>query len=154
MGTGSGIIGIVSASKDANVTAVDINDKATRCANENAKLNGVEKNISFSVGNLYSSVPNTTKFDFIFFNPPFYPRKVNSVAQYAWNAGEDFETIRRFATESRNYLTKNGKIYFIISSDVDVENICSFFQTENFITKLVDSKKLFFERFYIYEVTL
>lgn len=154
MGTGSGIIGIVSASKEAMVTAIDINENAINCAKENASRNKVEKNISFNVGNLFSPISHSTKFDYIFFNPPFYPREVFTVAQHAWNAGENFYTIQRFASESNKYLNENGKIFFIISSDVDTEKICSFFHKNNFNTNLVFAKKLLFEEFFIYEVHL
>ena len=41
MGTGCGILGIVTAGKAAKIVMVDINPYAVRCAKENAKLNGV-----------------------------------------------------------------------------------------------------------------
>jgi len=153
MGTGSGIIGIVAASKGANVIAVDINQEAINCAKENAKNNSVENNISFFFGNLFSPFENSQqKFDYIFFNPPFYPKPVTNTTQHAWNAGEDFETIQRFANEAKQFLSSGGKIYFIISSDVDVERICSFFKKNNFTTDLVTTKHLFFEKLFVYEV--
>jgi len=153
MGTGSGIIGIVAASNGANVVALDINEEAIRCASENAKRNNLENKIKFYHSNLFSELEKTLsqKFDFIFFNPPFYPKQVTNTTQHAWNAGKDYETIQRFANEAKKYLSMDGKIYFILSSDIDRKTIGSFFEHVYRNINLRATKKLLFETFYIYE---
>ena len=67
MGTGSGIISLHCAKAGCKVTAADISQISLDCANNNAKINGL--NIQFIQSNLFSNIEG--KFDMIIFNPPY-----------------------------------------------------------------------------------
>ena len=154
MGTGSGIQGIIAAAKGANVVAADINEEAVFCAQHNAMMNNVAERMNFFHSDLFSSFENSAEqqFDYIFFNPPFYPQKPMNISQHAWNAGENYVVIQTFAHDARKFLSPDGKIYFIISSDVDVPYICSLFHRFHFQTNVAAEKKMFFETLFIFEV--
>lgn len=72
--TGSGIIALAIAKKfnTRNITATDISKEAIRNAMRNSKINKVNDNIDFRIGNLFEPVDNL-KFDLIVSNPPCMP---------------------------------------------------------------------------------
>lgn len=75
------------------------------------------------------------------------------MAERAFFAGDAFQTLRRFAHETRQFLTPNGSIYLLLSADVDEKEILGFFHAEDFISTHRYAKRIFFERFHIYEFT-
>jgi release factor glutamine methyltransferase len=107
VGTGSGILAILAASKSVYVTAVDINPFAVKCARSNIELNNLSSRIRVIKSDLFKNVKE--KFDLIIFNPPFRwfePRD-------AWEksvADKDYSTLKRFFQEARYYLKSDGRI--------------------------------------------
>jgi release factor glutamine methyltransferase len=129
MGTGSGIVGIFAARSGAEVTAVDINPAAVRCATMNAAESGLTMDCRQS--DLFAALQNQ-RFDVIAWNPPFFPRPATNVADVAFYAGSDYASIRRFAREVRSYLAPEGRILLVLSTDVDVGSMESWFRSERF----------------------
>lgn len=147
MGCGTGIVSIFCASIGAHCTAADINPEAVKAAKENAEINGFGKEIGIIQSDLFENIKD--RFDLIFFNPPFYPKEPADNFEKAFNAGKEYRIIKEFAERSSGYLKKDGIIYLIISSDVDMDKIKSIF-SENALTFEVALKlKKFFETFYI-----
>lgn len=71
LGTGCGVIALVIARSGVpNVVATDISERALAFARANAQMNGLEKNIDFRLGDLFSPVAGES-FDLIASNPPF-----------------------------------------------------------------------------------
>jgi release factor glutamine methyltransferase len=114
MGTGSGIIGLFASRAGADVTSVDINPEAVRCARDNAVSAGME--ISCMESDLFGALQQR-QFDVIAWNPPFFSRSAGNIDEMAFYAGEGHEVIRRFSRDARNHLTSNGVIYLIFSVD-------------------------------------
>lgn len=76
MGTGSGAIAVSLAKyiDEAQVTAVDISEKALSVARENAALNGVQDKLTFIQSDLYERLHKEEKaYDVIVSNPPYIP---------------------------------------------------------------------------------
>jgi release factor glutamine methyltransferase len=73
MGTGCGILGVISANKASVVVAVDVNPHAIRCAKQNSAVNGVLDKMLFLQSDLFASIDGQTKFDLILFNSPYLP---------------------------------------------------------------------------------
>lgn len=123
IGCGSGIVSISAAKANpANaVLGVDINPAAVECARRNAEANGVE-NAEFALSDLFGSVPEGKKFDFILFNPPYLPTtREEKLALEAENAAYDggergLEVFMRFAAQAPAYLAEGGKIAVIATS--------------------------------------
>lgn len=123
MGTGSGVIGVTAALQGAQVVAVDINPAAAKLAASNAKVHGVSASMRVICSDLFAALGNIPEFDWIVFNPPFFPRAVQHASEIAFNAGNDYEVIRRFLQQAKIFLVPGGKILLILSSDMDLEQV-------------------------------
>lgn len=79
IGTGSGCIAVSLAYylKEAEITAIDISEKALSVAAENAKLNNVSDRITFLKHNILDGfLPDCYDFDCIVSNPPYIERDI------------------------------------------------------------------------------
>lgn len=118
LGAGSGLISFFSERKGALVTASDISEAA---------LNGLRKNkealnarLVVIHSDLFEALPDS--FDYIFVNPPYYPRKAQNEEELAWFCGEEFEYFQRFF-EQVSQRNSGEEIYMILSQDCDLERI-------------------------------
>ena len=66
MGTGSGVNGIVAASRSRDVLAVDVNPAAVACARDNAERNGVADRMEVRESDLFQNASG--RFDLIIFD--------------------------------------------------------------------------------------
>jgi release factor glutamine methyltransferase len=73
VGTGSGILGICAALQlpRAAVTAIDSSDEALEVAVRNAQRHGVAQRVHFVHSDLFASLDQAERFDFIISNPPY-----------------------------------------------------------------------------------
>lgn len=158
MGCGSGIISIFAASKGAMCTAADINPVSVKCANENAVQNGFGDKIKVIESDLFESVKEphipVEGFDIIFFNPPYYKGIPENNFERAFKSGPNLEVIKDFISCSKDYLAENGVIYFIVSSDMDLNEIKNMFTLGGYRFKIIKKIKKLFETFYIIEAVL
>lgn len=120
IGTGSGCIAISLAKflPDAQITAVDISQKALEVARENAKLNSVADQIKFMQSDLFDNYnlrPNT--YDLIVSNPPYIcsgeikklPKEVRYEPVIALDGGSDgIDFYRKIIKDAPCYLKENG----------------------------------------------
>ncbi|MFP4005741.1 MAG: HemK2/MTQ2 family protein methyltransferase [Candidatus Hadarchaeia archaeon] len=120
LGTGSGLLSILTARQGGTVVATDINEEALVCARQNAVLNGFEDRIEFRLGDLFDPIEDE-KFDLIIFNPPYLPVPEDeprwSALERAWDGGPDGrKVIDRFLEEAKDYLKPGGRLMFVQSS--------------------------------------
>ncbi len=156
LGTGSGLISILSAKRGANVTATDITKKALECAEENARRVEVEEKIDFVRGNLFDPVKN--KFDLIVFNPPYLPvpaeEKLDTELEKSWDGGVNGrEIIDKFLDQVEEYLKDDGRFIFVHSSLSELDPILERLQNKE-IEFDIKSKELFFETLYLFRARL
>ena len=125
--SGSGCIGIsvMRHIKNAEVVFVDSEKNCLEQIAINCKINKINKK-RFSILNsdVFSNIKG--KFDYIFANPPYIPKKnekkvQKSVLRYepkeALFGGEDgMHYIKKFLTDAKNFLNPNGKIYMEFDS--------------------------------------
>ena len=125
--TGSGIIGITLRkeleSKSLKVVASDISEEALKVAKENAIMNEAE--VKFIQSDIFENI--NEKFDIIVSNPPYiaYSDKItmeDNVLNYdphlALFAEEDgMYFYRKIVENSKEYLNKDGMIFFEIGYD-------------------------------------
>lgn len=121
IGTGSGAISVsVAKYTNAEVTAVDISDRAIATAKVNAENNNV--NVDFVKSDLFSAING--KFDLILSNPPYIERDVidtlePDVKEYepvlALDGGADgLDFYRKITKDLSRYLNNKGSIIFEI----------------------------------------
>ncbi len=146
MGCGSGIVALHLAKSGCDVVAVDINDKAVENTMFNAKSNGLK--IKCMKSDLFENVDG--KFDIITFNPPYLPTEGED---RAWDGGKGGrKVIDRFLRDAWRYLTEGGKIYMVMSSLTDVDEIMECYK-EIYSFKIMKQKHIFFETIYVFEIT-
>jgi len=157
IGAGTGLISIILAKKGADVTAVDINEKAVECTKRNARINNI--NIEVLEGDLFEPVSGK-KYDIIVFNPPYLPeesldRYLSLTYREAVIGGEKGnEVIIKFLKELPNYLSENGKAYFVTSSLSDVKEIMIVAIENGLRLELVKKARYFFEALFVYKASL
>ena len=128
MCTGSGciLISLMHYSNDCVGLGVDISEKALDTARENAgRLLGDDAKVFFLQSDLFDNV--TGRFDLIAANPPYIPSAkipelMPEVSRYephlALDGGEDgLNYYRQIIGRSREYLVRNGFLYFEIGYD-------------------------------------
>lgn len=149
MGTGSGIQAISAALKNdvSHVLAVDINPAALIEAEKRAITSGVSDKIDFSLSDLFESVEGI--FDWILFNTPYLPSE-GEADEASWAGGETGgEIIRQFLLDANDYLSSDGSILMIYSSQSGLSSD----DFKGYEFELLEEIKLFFEKIYCVRLT-
>jgi len=149
IGSGSGILSIFAASKQAKATAIDISEQAVKATKENAALNGLQ--IEVICSNLWKNLPEK-QFDIIVVNPPYYPQNPAAEAQHAWYCGENFEYFSRFYAGLRTYLHQKSVVLMVLSEDCDIEQISRLATQARFALHERLSRKNLWETNFIFEI--
>jgi SAM-dependent methyltransferase len=105
LGTGCGEQALLAAAHSEHVVATDINPRAVRYAEMNARLNGID-NVEIRTGDLFAPV-NGESFDLIVSNPPFVPAPGKRFT-YRDTDDELDGLCRRLVTQAPGYLTAGG----------------------------------------------
>ena len=149
VGTGCGIIALLSAKKAKEVVAIDINPYAVKCAKKNAKLNNLLDKIEFIIGDLFQPLRKKEKFTKIFFNAPYLPvekKKKDDWIEYAWKGGvTGRKVIGAFIADVYYYLRKGGKVILVQSTLSSVERTLQDFKKMEFSARIAASSKFMFE---------
>ncbi len=144
LGTGTGIIAIYCAKRGSEVIATDINEKALALAEENARLNGVDKKIKFVESNLFENVKG--RFETIVFNPPYLPEE--EPRDIALDGGEKgYELSKLFLKDLGKHLKQGGRCYLLLSSLDLPEKLLKPYRH-----KILAEKSFFFEKLYVFEI--
>ena len=122
IGTGSGLIAIMAAQRcDAQVTGIEIDDKAAAQAIENVKNSPWKKRIEIVNADLleYSA---SEPFDTIVSNPPYFVNslKCNDTSRTLARHSDSL-TSNDFFNKASKLLTPEGKISIVIPSDIEDE---------------------------------
>jgi release factor glutamine methyltransferase len=148
VGTGSGIQAVTAALKPevVNVVAVDLDLRALEAAKGRAKAAGVEEKLTLLMSDLFENVEGV--FDWIVFNPPYLPSE-EGIRDPAWDGGEGGAAlIRRFLSEAKSHLAREGSILLILSSETDTPR-----EGFGYSWILLEEAPLFFERLGCYRLT-
>lgn len=158
MGTGCGLLGILSAKSAKEVVGVDINPYALHCAKRNAELNNVINCFSFILGDLFGPLKETELFDLILFNAPYLPENENlplSWIERAWAGGPNGRlVIDAFLSKVSNHLSKIGRLLLLQSTLSDVNRTFFRLAEYNLVAKIIAEVRLpFFETIVLIEAT-
>lgn len=149
MGCGSGIVSVFAASRDARCLAVDVNPVSVKTTEENAMTNGFKEKINTLQSDLFEHIPAEEKFDMIFFNPPYYEKEPQTDFEKAFFTGKDFRVIRKFLQRAGGHLAPEGTIYFITSSDLNINLFLNMVRAGGFEFNIIKKVNTLFETFYI-----
>ncbi len=149
LGCGNGLISLFAAKKGALVTASDINQTALTYLAKSAALNQV--NITLCYSDLFKDLPQST-FDYIFINPPYYPKNPTNIKEQAWFCGANFEYFKQLFKQLPTQLNSSNKCYLILSDACQLETINTLAKNENLQMQKVFTKKVTGEENYIFEI--
>lgn len=158
MGTGCGILGILSAKQSKDVIGIDINPFAIYCAKKNAAENNVLDRISFIQGDLFSPIVEKQNFDLILFNAPYLPQKYTkslSWIERAWSGGPDGRSvIDSFLENAKKFLSQQGRLLLLQSNLSNIEKTIFYLIQKNLKATIIAEQKLpFFEKIVLIEAT-
>lgn len=148
LGCGSGIISLFAASKGAKVTATDINTKAIEYLKTASLKNNLPVTILYS--DLFTELGNTT-FDYIFINPPYYPKLPKNQKEKAWFCGENFDYFQNLF-QQLSTRKKTATIYMILSEDCKIEIIKNIASKYQFKFTIILEKTVLKEKNYIFKI--
>jgi len=155
LGTGCGILAVLSALKARRVVATDVNPYAVRCAKLNAIVNKVSDGMEVVRADLFGPIKEDEKFSLILFNAPYLPTEEGEEAEwidYAWAGGERGRTvIDRFISSASRYLEPKGRILLVQSTLSDVKESIQKLKKQNLSAKVIDQKKVSFETIMLIE---
>ncbi|MEP0262737.1 methyltransferase [Dokdonia sp.] len=149
LGCGSGIISLFASQKGAKVTASDINTTALEYLNNASKNN--ELPIDCVHSDLFENIAEK-QFDYIFINPPYYPKSPENIKQQAWFCGEEFEYFKSLFKQLPKYLSKENTTYMILSEDCELEKIKRIALENNVIMEHVYETKKMGEKNFIFSI--
>lgn len=154
VGTGCGILAVLSAFKASRVIATDINPIAVRCAKANADRNGVSEKIDFICGDLFSPLREGISFNLVVFNAPYLPveEEPKDWLDYSWSGGRSGrETIRKFIETVSEYVKIDGRIMLVQSSLSNINETLNDLEGKGFEVEIVDERRFFFETILLIE---
>ena len=112
VGTGTGVLAFVLLQRGAaHAVGTDTEERAVRCANENARALGLEGRFRAVQADLF---PVGERFDCVVFNAPWVPETPRTALDRAV-FDENGETLRRFLSGVPEHLTPEGVVALIVS---------------------------------------
>lgn len=146
MGAGTGAIAMIAAVNGAVTTAADINPAAVELCKRNSYTNSLE--IEVVESDLFSNLSDR-QFDLVLFNVPFYPNPSSGLLDSAFNAGKNFEVIKRFACDVPLHLPDDGMVMIIFSEDSGFGQVTGLFDQAGLGIQQTVRKTAIFEHFHI-----
>jgi release factor glutamine methyltransferase len=118
MGTGSGVNGIVAASRSRKVLAVDVNPAAVACARDNADRNGVADRMEVRESDLFQNASG--RFDLIIFDPPYRWFRPRDMFERG-TADENYRTLTTFFDQAGDHLEPGARILVSFGTTGDID---------------------------------
>ncbi|MFO8110671.1 MAG: HemK2/MTQ2 family protein methyltransferase [Thermoplasmata archaeon] len=147
IGSGTGIISLHCASYGANVTAVDINEKAVLLTKINSEYNNIPlEDVRWS--DMFLNIDGL--WDVIIFNPPYLPNVKGYSKDPRWDGGiQGDETVIRFLESAYSYLRPGARVYFCSSDMAPLTRIYNTIEAGYFIIEQRE-KTFDFESIYVF----
>lgn len=153
--SGSGFVGLQAYAAGAEVLCFDIDPLALENIQYNYAYNfgrSVNKKLfNAMLSNGFNDIP-AQQFDIITINPPYFFSEVHSAADLAWNCGKQGEFFIDFFSSLPTFLTKKGICYMVLADNCDIEQIRSIAENYNLSFQLCYSKKIMWEKNFIFEI--
>jgi release factor glutamine methyltransferase len=148
VGCGSGLLSLVAARKGATVTALDI----SRDAVNNTRLNADKNHLSLRViqSDLFDACP-PNEADWIFINPPYYPKMPVMEQDHAWYCGEDHAYFRKLFHQLQH---TRAMIIMVLSDVCDLNAITQIAGEASFVCHEIQRKRVWADgNNYLYRIT-
>jgi release factor glutamine methyltransferase len=150
VGAGTGILSLVANKMGATVTATDISSIALENIHTNAKKNNAS--ISIVRSDLFTDLPPSI-YDWIFVNPPYYPKQPKKEEEFAWYCGEQHEYFINFFRTIHPFLSDKTRTIMVLSDVCDLATIFKIAAEHGFQLMKVSEKKIWIDgKNYIFEI--
>lgn len=120
LGAGNGRLALNCSRAGAQVTASDINPVAIDSLQKSAVRN--ELALAVILSDLFASITKD-HFDYIFINPPYFPRQPKNDQERAFLCGEDFEYFKQLFKQLTAY--HKSTIFMILTNACDLDSIAT-----------------------------
>lgn len=152
MGAGSGILAEAAARRKQvrSVVAVDIDKDALSYAAANV-AKSLKNKIKFLQSDLFANI-KPQSFDTIIFNPPYLPSDTKYPDNALDGGKRGYELIERFFESANDFLDDSGSVLLLFSSRTSEERVDGIIRDRLFEAELLETKPLFMEILYVYEV--
>ena len=149
MGCGNFLISEILLKNNNKVVAIDIDYEVFL----QKKFDELKRNENFYYLNSNLFKPLKTKFDYIFFNPPYLPYDKREGFNYDTTGGKKgWEITINFLKELHNYLKIEGKCFLIVSNFTK-NKVDNFLKTTLYDFEIKGNKKFYpFEEIWLYEI--
>jgi len=149
VGTGCGILAVLSALGARQVVTVDVNPHAVRCAKLNAKSHKVSEKLDIICGDLFGPFKEGELFDLILFNAPYLPTEEDEpkdLVSRSWSGGKTGRNlIDSFLKSVSSHLKTGGRILLVQSTLSDVDRTLKELVQIGFKAGILAEQKAFFE---------
>ncbi|GEM_PF-1232606 len=160
VGTGCGIVAIVSAKRGARVLATDISFEAIKCAKENTNRLKLTNYIEFIITDLISPIRRFSRADLIVMNPPYLPvdDEYDEILKesHTWCGGATGVEISKKLVEQvfLKNIIKVDRVVLIISTLACYEKLIEYVKSQGLSVTIKGRKKLpFFEELLLIEIS-
>jgi release factor glutamine methyltransferase len=134
MGTGSGVNGILAASRGGHVVAVDINPKALEAARANVVRNRLAGRVEVHHSDVFDNVVGV--FDLTVFDPPFRWFRPRTLFEMA-STDEGYRAMTRFFQQAKNYLAPGGRMLVFFGTSGDLGYLRQLVSQEGFTAETI-----------------
>lgn len=139
IGTGSGVNGILAATRGAQVLAVDINPKALEAARANVLRNGLADRVEVRHSDVFEDVEGA--LDLIVFDPPFRWFRPRSLFEVA-STDEGYRAMTRFFRQAKEHLAPAGRMLIFFGTSGDLPYLRQLIAAEGFTVETVAHDQL------------
>ncbi len=147
LGAGSGLLSLFAEAKHARVTATDINPVAVEWLHRNARNN--KAMIRIIESDLFDAIP-PEKFDLVVINPPYYKKKPQDPAEYAWYCGEKGEYFFKLFRQLPEFVHKESLVLMVLCEGCDLAMIHSAARENGWDRELLRERTNLIEKNFIY----
>lgn len=141
IGCGSGINTVFALLKGASkAVATDINPRALENTIYNAKKHNVSERLETLKGDVFKALKGKgEKFDTIFWNPPWGMVREKNIPLYKRAIFDtDYNSIKRFVKEAKNYLKKRGRLLIGFSSSIgDIDYLFKILEDNGYKPRII-----------------
>ena len=132
------------------MTATDISSIAIENIYTNAKKNNASINIVLS--DLFTNLPSSV-YDWIFVNPPYYPKQPKKEEEFAWYCGEQHEYFINFFSTIHPFLSDKTRTIMVLSDVCNLDTIFKIASEHGFqLVKILEKKIWIDGKNYIFEI--
>ncbi len=151
IGTGCGLLSLITAKKKSSVIATDISPHAVTTAQHNARINSLGASIEVMRCDLAAPLPHKPIFAHIIFNPPYLPigETEKDWLSKSWVGGSTgIEFAEHLIDETTVMLKPKGDYTFIVSGEDSLQRIQHFVENRRMRLRVKDSASFFFEKIF------